>query len=132
MVRISVVGAVILSDRKILSAQREFGQTLGGLWEFPGGKVEAGESLEEALIREIREELEADILIVRKICTTTHEYDFAIVELTTFLCKLQSIGLKNKEHQEIKWLTNDDLGNREWAPADLPTIAWIKEEGLLE
>ena len=132
MVPISVVGAVILNGGKILSAQRKLGGTLGGLWEFPGGKVEEGESSKEALAREVREELEADIEIVREICKTTHHYDFAIVELTTFLCKIPDRRLKNKEHEAVKWLSVDDLETVEWAPADLPTIAWIKEERLLE
>ena len=132
MVPISVVGAVILNGGNILSAQRKLGGTLGGLWEFPGGKVEEGESSKEALAREVREELEADIEIVREICKTTHHYDFAVVELTTFLCEIHDGRLKNKEHEEIRWLSIDDLETVEWAPADLPTIAWIKEERLLE
>ena len=85
---ISVVGAVILNGGKILSAQRKLGGTLGGLWEFPGGKVEEGESSREALVRELMEELEAEVKIIREICKTTHHYDFAVVELTTFLCEI--------------------------------------------
>ncbi len=132
MVSISVVGAVILSEGKILSAQRKLGGPLGGFWEFPGGKVEEGESSREALVRELMEELEAEVKIIREICKTTHHYDFAVVELTTFLCEIHDGRLKNKEHEEIRWLSIDDLETVEWAPADLPTIDWIRGEMVIE
>ena len=132
MVSISVVGAVILSEGKILSAQRKIGGPLGGFWEFPGGKVEEGESSREALVRELMEELEAEVKIIREICKTTHHYDFAVVELTTFLCEIHDGRLKNKEHEEIRWLSIDDLETVEWAPADLPTIDWIRGGMVIE
>ena len=123
---IAVVGAVIFQSGKILAAKRKQGKTLGGLWEFPGGKIEGGESPIEALAREIKEELEAEIEVVREIVTTVHHYDFATIELTTFQCELKGNHFVNKEHEEIKWLSVSDLGTVEWAPADTPTIEWIR------
>jgi 8-oxo-dGTP diphosphatase len=123
---IAVVGAVIFQNGKILAAKRKLSKQLGGLWEFPGGKVEANESPSEALTREIKEELEAEIEILREIVTTKHHYDFATIELTTFQCELKENHLINKEHEEIKWLSVNELGTVEWAPADIPTIKWIR------
>ena len=123
---IAVVGAVIFQNGKILAAKRKLSKQLGGLWEFPGGKVEANESPSEALTREIKEELEAEIEILSEIVTTIHHYDFATIELTTFQCELKENHLINKEHEEIKWLSVNELGTVEWAPADIPTIKWIR------
>ena len=122
---IAVVGAVILRDGRVLAAKRKQGKTLGGLWEFPGGKIEPGESPTEALAREIREELDAEIEVVREIATAEHHYDFATIELKTFLCELIGEHFENKEHEEIRWVSVEELDTVEWAPADGPTIDWI-------
>ncbi|MBL1230242.1 (deoxy)nucleoside triphosphate pyrophosphohydrolase [Enterococcus sp. BWB1-3] len=119
---IHVVGAVIEKDGLILCAQRGADKSLGGLWEFPGGKIEPEETPQQALEREIQEELLCEILIKNKIVTTRHEYDFGIVELTTFFCELLKGEPKLTEHKSIKWLTISQLETLEWAPADIPTI----------
>ena len=119
---IPVVGAVIFRNGKILAAQRKSESKLGGLWEFPGGKIEPNESPRDALTREINEELEAEIEIHEEICTTIYEYDFATVKLTTFRCTIQTDILTLNEHQDAKWLNIDDIYSVTWAPADLPTI----------
>lgn len=124
---ISVVGAVIYQDKKILCAQRPTNKSLGGLWEFPGGKIEPGETEKEALEREIQEELKCEILVKEKITTTTYEYDFAIIQLTTFKCELISGIPILVEHQAIDWLKVEDLMNLTWAPADIPTIKKIQK-----
>lgn len=119
---INVVGAVIEKNGEILCAQRGFDKTLAGLWEFPGGKIEKNETPEQALAREITEELLCDISITYKITTTCYEYDFGVVILTTFLCKLEKGVPTLTEHQMIKWLPIEKLTLLEWAPADVPTI----------
>ena len=124
---IPVVGAVIFRNGKILAAQRKSESKLGGLWEFPGGKIEPNESPRDALTREINEELEAEIEIHEEICTTIYEYDFATIKLTTFRCTIQTDILTLNEHQDAKWLNTDDIHSVTWAPADIPTIRAILE-----
>ena len=124
---IPVVGAVISRDGKILAAQRKEESSLGGYWEFPGGKIERNETPKEALAREIREELEADIEILEEICTVEHQYDFGIVRLTTFNCTLISDSISLHDHQETRWLSISELRDVNWAPADIPTIDILEE-----
>jgi 8-oxo-dGTP diphosphatase len=126
--QIDVVGAVIVSEGLVLCAQRGPGGHLAGLWEFPGGKIEAGESPSEALQREIREELGCVVLVGKQVISTTHEYDFGTVVLTTFYCRLSDGNPVPSEHQEIVWLLPDQLESLNWAPADVPAINAIKAE----
>lgn len=128
--RIDVVGAVIVRDSNILCAQRGFDTSLAGLWEFPGGKIEAGESAREALVREITEELLCEVSVGSKLETTAHEYDFGTVVLTTFFCELVSGTPHLTEHAEVRWLPPEDLNTLDWAPADLPAVARIVAEGV--
>lgn len=119
---IHVVGAVIVKDSKILCAQRGPDKSLPLMWEFPGGKIEINESPEEALVREINEEMDCDITVGNKIVTTAYEYDFGIVHLTTFYCELNSGTPKLIDHVSVKWLEKHELRDLDWAPADIPTI----------
>ena len=125
---IPVVGAVIWRDGKILAAQRKKGTKLGGLWEFPGGKIEEGESARQALMREINEEFEASINIASEICEVIHHYDFATIQLTTFHCKLLNDHLILNDHDAVRWLEKHELESVNWAPADLPTIEHLLKE----
>ena len=120
--QIKVVGAVIEKKGKILCAQRGQDKSLAGLWEFPGGKIEQNETPQQALEREIKEELICEVSIKNKIITASYEYDFGIVELTTFFCELIEGEPKLTEHESIKWLPISELSTLEWAPADIPTI----------
>ncbi|MCT1618627.1 (deoxy)nucleoside triphosphate pyrophosphohydrolase [Janibacter hoylei] len=122
---IEVVGAVIVSGDHILCAQRGKGP-LAGLWEFPGGKVESGETPEAALEREISEELGCSVLVGERITTTWHEYDFAVIVLTTFYCQLLIGEPRLTEHHEVKWVSPKDLSHLEWAPADVPAVQLIQ------
>ncbi|HEX7740732.1 MAG TPA: (deoxy)nucleoside triphosphate pyrophosphohydrolase [Marmoricola sp.] len=126
MKSVEVVGAVIVREGKILCARRGPGTKLGGMWEFPGGKVEAGESPRAALVREIREELECVIRVGAEITTTTHEYAFGTIVLTTFWCDLEQGEPIPGEHSELRWLLPADLDQLEWAPADVPAVEIIR------
>ncbi|PLR71042.1 (deoxy)nucleoside triphosphate pyrophosphohydrolase [Bacillus sp. UMB0728] len=119
---IHVVGAVIFKDGKILCAQRGTEKSLPLLWEFPGGKIEEGEKPEDALKREIKEEMRCTIEIGEQIEHTVYEYDFGIVHLTTYYCQLVEGEPVLTEHAAIKWLAPNELSTLEWAPADIPAI----------
>lgn len=123
---INVVGAVIVSEGKILCARRGPSGSLPNLWEFPGGKIETGETPGEALQREITEELECTVTVGEKVTTTVHEYDFGVVKLTTFYCELTDGTPRLTEHAEMVWLEAKALSELEWAPADIPAIEIIQ------
>jgi 8-oxo-dGTP diphosphatase len=118
---ITVVGAVLLDGDRIFCTQRGPG-SLDGYWEFPGGKIEGNETPEDALKREILEELACTIAVGDVIARTTHEYDFAFVTLTTYRCSLVSGTPTLSEHSDARWLLPSELDSVEWAPADLPTV----------
>lgn len=120
--RINVVGAVLTQGTKILAAQRGEGMSLSGMWEFPGGKIEEGESPQEALRRELEEELLCSAEIGEKVETTEYEYDFGIVILTTFFGTIVDNEPTLTEHSEVRWVEAAELGDLPWAPADIPAV----------
>lgn len=122
---VSVVGAVIVRDGHVLCAQRGHGSSLPGMWEFPGGKIEPGESPEQALRREIDEELRFEVRVGSQVAVTTHEYDFAVITLTTFFCEVLSGEPTLTEHVAAVWLPPEELETLEWAPADIPAVKAI-------
>lgn len=124
--KIDVVGAVILADDRVLAARRGPSMSLAGFWEFPGGKVEAGEDPQAALQREILEELECVIAVGERIETTRHEYSFGIVVLMSFWASLDVGEPTASEHTELRWCTADELEALSWAPADLPTVKKVQ------
>jgi 8-oxo-dGTP diphosphatase len=126
--QIHVVGAAIASDGLVMCAQRGHDGNLPGLWEFPGGKIESGESKQAALKREIAEELGCVVEVGPEVTTTTHKYEFGEVTLTTFYCRLVAGTPTLTEHIAIKWLKPDQLDTLAWAPADLPAVALIRAE----
>ena len=122
MKRIEVVAAIIHdNDGRIFATQRGYGE-FKDYWEFPGGKMEPGETPEQALKREILEELETRIEIERFV--TTVEYDYPAFHLTMhcYWCHVESGSLTLKEHQAARWLTKDELYSVHWLPADLTLI----------
>ena len=125
---VAVVGAVIVRDDKVLCAQRGPSGALAGKWEFPGGKVEAGETPRDALAREIREELGCGVVVGAEVATTTHEYDFAVVTLTTFYCELSAGEPAQSEHASILWLEPASAAKLDWAPADVPAVRRIQRD----
>ncbi|AIY06759.1 DNA mismatch repair protein [Planococcus sp. PAMC 21323] len=124
---IHVVGAVITDGAKILCAQRGMEKSLPGLWEFPGGKIEETETPQQALQREIQEEMHCRVEIGEQVEHTVYEYDFGIVHLTTFYCHLVEGTPVLTEHIAIKWLEAHDLEKLDWAPADIPAIEKLKK-----
>ena len=120
--------ALFDADGRLLLQQRPAHKHHGGLWEFPGGKIEDNESAASALEREIREELDCLVRVGQEITTTSHEYDFGIVTLTTFYCTLLSGTPRTSEHAAIAWLAPKDLLTLEWAPADIHAVAKIQTD----
>ncbi|MBX3311897.1 MAG: (deoxy)nucleoside triphosphate pyrophosphohydrolase [Microbacteriaceae bacterium] len=129
---ITVVGAVIMHEDRILCAQRSFQSSLPGFWEFPGGKVEEDETPRQALERELEEELNISVNVGDEITTAAHKYEFGTVILTTFYCELLSEEVTLTEHESVVWLAPNELRTLEWAPADLPTISAIEGRFLSE
>lgn len=125
---INVVGAVIVRDGLVLCAQRGQRGSLPGLWEFPGGKIEPEETAREALEREIDEELQCVVDVGAEVTTTSHEYDFGVVNLTTFYCRLVDGEPVLTEHESVTWLPPEALGELPWAPADIPAVDQIRRE----
>lgn len=126
--QINVVGAVVTKDGLVLCAQRGPDGNLPGYWEFPGGKVETGESMQEALQREIQEELACTIHVGSQVTETIYEYDFGVVSLTTFYSTLTSGTPQASEHSALAWLEPLDLNTLQWAPADIPAILQIQKD----
>lgn len=127
MKRIEVVGAVIVERGRVFCTQRGSG-ALAGRWEFPGGKLEPGESPREALVREIREELGCTVDVGAEVVTTDHPYDFAEVSLTTFYCTLADGFPELTEHADARWVDPEQLHTLDWAPADVPAVARVQRE----
>ncbi|MDO4432173.1 MAG: (deoxy)nucleoside triphosphate pyrophosphohydrolase [Aerococcaceae bacterium] len=127
---IQVVAAAIKKDGRYFCAQRPENKSLGGLWEFPGGKLETGEAPEVALIREIKEEFDADIEILNYVNKASYDYDFGTVVMTTYEAKLLSTELTLLEHQNAKWLAPEQLHSLKWAPVDLPAV-YLLNKGVV-
>ncbi len=125
MKQIEVVAAIILKDGRIFATQRGYGEWKDW-WEFPGGKMEAGETPEEALKREIREELSTEIIVDELLCTVEYDYPKFHITLHCFLCSLLTDGMQLNEHEAAKWLGKDELDSVKWLPADLEVIEKIK------
>lgn len=124
MKTIRVVAAVILSDGRIFATQRGYGYFKGG-WEFPGGKIEDGETPEVALKREILEELETEITVGELIDTIEYDYPNFHLSMDCFWCEIVSGNLVLKEHKAAKWLDKEALYSVEWLPADVLLIEKI-------
>lgn len=120
--RVEVVAAVIQKDNKIFCAQRNLSKSMGGKWEFPGGKIEVGETREDALVREIKEELDSDIVVDKYLMTVEHDYPTFHITMHAYLCTLVKGELILNEHNDSTWLSKDELLNLDWAEADKPIV----------
>ena len=123
---IEVVAAIIHDAQgRIFATQRGYGEWKDW-WEFSGGKVEAGESPEDALKREIREELSTDICIDRFLCTVEYDYPQFHLTMHCYICSLLTEALHLNEHEDARWLTTDELDSVNWLPADVMVIEKLK------
>lgn len=122
MKNIKVVAAIIIDKNKVFATQRGYGEFKDG-WEFPGGKIEKGETPEQALEREIQEELETKIQVNEKIDTVEYDYPNFHLSMDCFICNIIEGNLILKEHEAAKWLSKEELYSVNWLPAD---------EGLIE
>ncbi len=125
MKSIEVVAAIIRDGDKIFATQRGYGEFKDG-WEFPGGKIEVGETREEALKREIREELETDINVNEYLQTVEYDYPNFHLTMHCYLCNVLSGNLNLLEHKAARWLLKEELEEVEWLPADLELINTLK------
>ena len=121
MKKIKVAAAIIRKEGKIFATQRGYGDWKDW-WEFPGGKIETGESPEEALKREIREELSTDISVDEFFCTVEFDYPKFHLTMHCYLCSLLNDALHLNEHEAAKWLSKEELNNVKWLPADLEVV----------
>lgn len=121
MKKINVVAAIIKDGNRIFATQRGYGEFKDG-WEFPGGKIEPAETPEQALIREIKEELDTEIIVGDLLTTVEHDYPKFHLSMQCFICTVASGNLTLKEHEAAKWLSKDQLDSVDWLPADLKVI----------
>ena len=127
MKRIEVVAAIIRKEGKIFATQRGYGEWKDW-WEFPGGKMEPGETPEEALKREIREELSTEICVDELLCTVKYDYPKFHLTLHCYFCSLVTEALHLNEHEAARWLANDELDSVKWLPADREVIEKMRNE----
>ncbi len=123
---IDVACAVIIrNDKKILAARRPKGKYLAGKWEFPGGKIEAGETSDDAVIREIREELRTEIELIQALPIVAYSYPNFHIRLHPWLCRIVGTEPVATEHEAITWLSSKALHTLDWAEADLPILDFL-------
>jgi len=132
--KLNVVGAILVNDNEILCAQRGVGkyEYVSRKYEFPGGKIEKGESPEEALHRELIEEMLVDVPVddMQYFDRVEYEYPDFILDMETFLCPVSNREITLTEHLDIKWLTPDQVGILDWAPADWPIVKALRKRGI--
>ncbi len=126
MKTIEVVAAIVQDGERIFATQRGYGEFKDG-WEFPGGKIEAGETKEAALVRELREELDMEIKIVELFETVEYDYPDFHLTMHCFLCTLKAKEYVLKEHEAARWLLRTELRSVDWLPADLGLIAKLQK-----
>ncbi len=125
MKTIEVVAAIIIHNDQIFATQRGYGEFKDG-WEFPGGKMEPGETPQQALMREIQEELDTEIEVGSLVETVEYDYPNFHLTMHCFLCTIRSGELVLKEHEAAKWLTREELDSVDWLPADVKVVEKLK------
>lgn len=126
MKTVNVVAAIIIKDKKIFATQRGYGEFKDG-WEFPGGKVEKGETPENAIVREIKEELDTEIKVKEYFYTVEYDYPNFHLSMKCYICSVLSGKLELLEHEAAKWLDKDSLDLVAWLPADLGLVDKLKD-----
>lgn len=127
MKRIEVVAGIIVDKDKFFATQRGYGESKG-FWEFPGGKMEAGESPEQALARELKEELAIDVNVGKFLCTVEHDYPAFHLTMHCFFCSI--VGGKTPElleHEAARWLSREELHAVNWLPADVKVVEALEK-----
>ena len=128
---VKVVGAIIENNNnEILCALRSPSMSTSNMWEFPGGKIEQGETLKEAIEREIKEELDCTVSFISEFNNNTHESDNLIVNLITVKCVLVAGTPIASEHSKLIWLKRENLSSLIWAPADIPAVQQLISENI--
>jgi len=125
---VAVVCAVLKRGEKVMIAKRPMGKRLEGLWEFPGGKVEPGEAAEAALHRELQEELGCVVMVTEALPACEHVYEWGAIQLLPFVCVLAAGSAEPHahEHEELAWVTLEEIKGYELAPADWPVVAMLR------
>ena len=124
---VKVVAAIIAQEGKIFATQRGYGEFKDG-WEFPGGKIEEGETPQQALVREIQEELDTEVEVGDLLGTVEYDYPTFHLSMQCFLCRIKAGSLNLKEHEAARWLAEDELDSVDWLPADIEVLEWIRRE----
>ena len=124
---IEVVAAIICKEDQIFATQRGYGEWKDW-WEFPGGKMEAGETPEEALVREIREELSTEISVDEFLCTVEYDYPQFHLTMHCYICSLLTESLHLNEHEAARWLKKEEMESVKWLSADVKVIERLKED----
>ncbi|MCI8372066.1 MAG: (deoxy)nucleoside triphosphate pyrophosphohydrolase [Lachnospiraceae bacterium] len=127
MKTIRVAAAIILRNGRLLATQRSYGSFQDG-WEFPGGKIEEGETPQQALVREIQEELDAEITVGKEIAVVEYDYPAFHLTMHCYLCTIPSGQLTLKEHKAAAWLTKETLHSVAWLPANITLIQKLSQE----
>lgn len=126
MKQIKVVAAIIQKENKILATKRGYGEFIN-MWEFPGGKIESGETKEQALVREIKEELNIEISVDKFALDIEYQYPNFYLFMSCFMCSIKEGSIELLEHNDGKWITKEDLNTLNWLPADIDAVNYLKE-----
>lgn len=126
MKEIKVVAAIIQKENKILATKRGYGEFIN-MWEFPGGKIESGETKEQALVREIKEELNIEINVDKFAIDIEYQYPNFYLFMSCFMCSIKEGSIELLEHNDCKWITKEELNTLNWLPADIDAVNYLKE-----
>lgn len=126
MKEIKVVAAIIQKENKILATKRGYGEFIN-MWEFPGGKIEPGETKKQALVREIKEELNIEINVDKFAIDIEYQYPNFYLFMSCFMCSIKEGSIKLLEHNDGKWITKEELNTLNWLPADIDAVNYLKE-----
>lgn len=126
MKQIKVVAAIIKNEDKILATKRGYGEFIN-MWEFPGGKIKPGETKKQALVREIKEELNVEINVDKFALDIEYQYPNFYLFMSCFMCSIKEGSIELLEHNDGKWITKEELNTLNWLPADIGAVNYLKE-----